>query len=74
MHIYDLISGDTAKVLRKDLTELPEEFDFFDAITNGGSPTRDISWHPHLPLIASTSFRGHIDLYTLQNFDQTELE
>ena len=55
-------------------TELPEEFNFFDAITNGGSPTRDISWHPHLPLIASTSFRGHIDLYTLQNFDQTELE
>ena len=30
VHIYDLVTGDTAQVLRRSLTEHPEEFDYFD--------------------------------------------
>jgi len=25
---------------------------------------RDVSWHPHYPIIASTSFQGCINLWT----------
>ena len=68
------MTGETAQILRKSLTELPEEFDYFDSINNGGSPARDISWHPFMPVLASTSFRGHVDLWSLQSFDDHEVE
>ena len=31
---------------------------------------RDVSWHPHYPVLASTSFNGQIDQWTLQNVDK----
>ena len=27
------------------------------------TPVRDVSWHPHLPVLASTSFSRHVDLW-----------
>ena len=54
IYIYDLVTGDTASILRRSLNEpADEQFDFFGQVrrngamgANGGSPTRDISWHP----------------------------
>ena len=33
---------------------------------------RDISWHPHFPIIASTSFSGEVNLWSLQNEEEEE--
>jgi hypothetical protein len=33
---------------------------------------RDITWHPHYPIIASTSFSGAINLWSLQNEEEKE--
>lgn len=35
--------------------------------------TRDISWHPHYPIIASTSFGGNLNLWTIQNMKEETL-
>ena len=35
---------------------------------------RDVSWHPTYPVIASTSFDGDINTWTLQNDVQQEPE
>ena len=32
-----------------------------------GAPCRDVSWHPHFPVLASTSFDCSVKIWTLQN-------
>jgi hypothetical protein len=32
-----------------------------------------VSWHPFLPVLASTSFNGHVNLWTIQNLSEEEL-
>lgn len=32
-----------------------------------GAPARDVSWHPHYPVLASTSFDQTVKIWTLQN-------
>ena len=32
-----------------------------------GAPARDVSWHPHYPVLASTSFDQSVKIWTLQN-------
>ncbi len=36
------------------------------------SVARDVSWHPTYPVIASTSFEGDINTWTLQNNAEPE--
>lgn len=36
------------------------------------SVARDVSWHPTYPVIASTSFEGEINTWTIQNNSQPE--
>lgn len=33
--------------------------------SESGVPSRDVSWHPYYPIIASTSFDQHIKIWTL---------
>ncbi len=42
------------------------------ARTHGNSPARDISWHPFLPVIASTEFNGNVNLWTVRNISEEE--
>ena len=36
------------------------------------SVARDVSWHPTYPVIASTSFEGEINTWTIQNNAEPE--
>ena len=36
------------------------------------SVARDVSWHPNYPVIASTSFEGEINTWTIQNNAEPE--
>jgi len=33
---------------------------------SSGAPCRDVSWHPHYPVLASTSFDNTVKVWTLQ--------
>lgn len=35
-----------------------------------GCPARDVSWHPHYPVLASTSFDQTVKIWTLQNLKE----
>ena len=37
-----------------------------------GSAARDVSWHPHYPVLASTSFDSTVKIWTLQNRKEKE--
>ena len=37
-----------------------------------GAPCRDVSWHPHYPVLASTSFDQTVKIWTLQNIKEEE--
>lgn len=73
LKIYDLVTGDTAMTLRK-----PEMSSSFQRPTygRGGNsrkqPARDISWHPFVPVIASTDFAGCVNLWTLSSDSESE--
>jgi hypothetical protein len=41
--------------------------------SGGASPARDVSWHPFLPVIASTEFSGNLNLWTIQNISAEEM-
>jgi WD repeat-containing protein 23 len=48
--IYDLLTGKEAMILESK---------------HAGETARDVSWHPSYPVIASTSFEGEINTWTL---------
>jgi WD repeat-containing protein 23 len=48
--IYDLLTGEEAMILQSKGTN---------------AVARDVSWHPTYPVIASTSFEGEINTWTL---------
>lgn len=50
--IYDLLTGKEAMILKSP---------------NAKDVARDVSWHPTYPVIASTSFDGSVNTWTLQN-------
>lgn len=52
--IFDLITGKEAQILQSYQCR---------------EVARDVSWHPSYPVLASTSFNGQIDIWTLQNID-----
>lgn len=69
--IYDLVTGDTAGVLKK-----PQDTNYNDPWSRsrgGASPARDISWHPYLPVMAGTDFNGCVNMWTFQNISAEEL-
>lgn len=72
VHIYDLVTGDTAGILRKQ--HGPIRNDPWGHQRSGGSPCRDISWHPYLPVMASTEFNGNVNVWTIQNISAEELK
>ena len=63
--VYDLVTGDTAVVLQKQYESKIQ--DPWARRTGGPSPARDISWHPYLPVIASTEFNGYVNLWSIQS-------
>ena len=36
------------------------------------SPARDISWHPFMPVLASTEFNGCVNIWSMQNIGEEE--
>ena len=36
------------------------------------SPARDISWHPFMPVLASTEFNGNVNIWSMQNIGEEE--
>jgi DDB1- and CUL4-associated factor 11 len=52
LRIYDLLTGTEAMMLSSKKAD---------------TVARDVSWHPTYPVIASTSFEGDINTWTLQN-------
>jgi WD repeat-containing protein 23 len=50
LRIYDLLTGNEAMMLSSKKAE---------------TVARDVSWHPTYPVIASTSFDGGINTWTL---------
>ena len=60
VHIYDTVTGASVRKL------CPEGWDRRLA----GATTRDVSWHPYLPLISSTSFAGGIISYSSSNYEE----
>lgn len=39
-----------------------------------GAPCRDVSWHPHQPVLASTSFDRTVKVWTVNHKKSNELE
>ena len=68
LHIYDLVTGDTAGVLKK---QAPARRDDNYGYGNA-SPARDISWHPFMPILASTEFNGKVNIWSMQNIGEEE--
>jgi WD repeat-containing protein 23 len=52
LRIYDLLTGTETMMLSSKKAD---------------TVARDVSWHPTYPVIASTSFDGDINTWTLQN-------
>jgi len=63
------VTGDTAGVLRKRQQQSGRDP---WGQQSGASPARDISWHPYLPVMASTEFNGNVNLWTIQNISAEE--
>ena len=71
--IYDLVTGDTAGVLKKPASAARQDhYGYHYGGRAHNSPCRDISWHPFLPVLASTEFNGNVNIWTLQNLDDQE--
>ena len=71
--IYDLVTGDTAGVLKKPAnTSRQDHYGYHYGGRARNSPCRDISWHPFLPVLASTEFNGNVNIWTLQNLNSEE--
>ena len=64
------MTGDTAMTLNK-ASDRPDASQY-SSQREGNSPCRDISWHPYFPVIASTEFNGNVNIWTMQNINQTE--
>ena len=64
------MTGDTAMTLNKR-ADRPDASQYGQQ-REGNSPCRDISWHPYFPVIASTEFNGNVNIWTMQNINQTE--
>ncbi len=69
LHIYDLVTGDTAGVLKKAAPV--QRHDYYGGGA-GASPARDISWHPFMPILASTEFNGKVNIWSMQNIGDEE--
>ena len=54
VRIYDSVTGKTVKELREE-----------QELHMTGNCARDVSWHPTVPVIAATSFTGHVSTFTL---------
>ena len=67
MHIYDLVTGGLAQKL-PEFGNLSggDASGYYHSRQTDGAPCRDISWHPHYPVLASTSFDGTVKIWTLQ--------
>ena len=67
IHIYDLLTGDTAMRLPEHgLASGVDASHYGMRRNNMGCPARDVSWHPHYPVLASTSFDRTVKVWTLQ--------
>ncbi|CDW77642.1 wd repeat protein [Stylonychia lemnae] len=64
VHIFDILSGETATVLNDEQYD-QEYFDEEDMCS------RDVSWHPEVPLIAQTSFQCQIKVW---NYESDEIK
>lgn len=70
VHIYDLLTGDTAMTLpQKGESSGPDVAGYYyrRGVDRSGAPCRDVSWHPHFPVIASTSFDQTVKIWTMNN-------
>lgn len=66
IHIYDLLTGGTAMVLpNKGKASGPDANNYYGRDSSKGAPARDVSWHPHYPVLASTSFDQSVKIWTL---------
>jgi len=61
------VTGDTAGVLRKSPPRRSADYGYGNA-----SPARDISWHPFMPVLASTEFTGAVNIWSMQNIGEEE--
>lgn len=52
VYVYDAVSGQIVNQLAKY------------GLGRQGAPVRDVSWHPHLPLLAASAFDGEVALWT----------
>ena len=66
--IYDLVAGDTAGVLEKCRNLRGHDMYGY----GNASPARDISWHPFMPVLASTEFNGCVNIWSMQNIGEEE--
>ena len=66
LHIYDLVTGDTAGILNKPahINDREDRYGYYSR-SQGNSPCRDISWHPFMPVLASTEFNGNVNIWSL---------
>ena len=66
IHIYDLLTGNTAMRLPQTGRAPGEDVGgYYHGHRRGGAPARDVSWHPHFPVLASTSFDQTVKIWTL---------
>ena len=66
IHIFDLLTGEKAMVLpRSGRASGADANGYYNRGDSKGSPCRDVSWHPHFPVLASTSFDCSVKLWTL---------
>ena len=57
IHIYDTLTGGTAMKLPESGKASGQDSYYGNRGSRAfGAPARDISWHPHYPILASTSF------------------
>ena len=68
LRIYDLISGGLVQSLPESGSSSGQDVSdyYYHHQSSNGVPARDVSWHPHYPVIASTSFDSSVKIWTLQ--------
>lgn len=75
IHVYDLLTGDTAMRLpQKGRTSGADVSYYSYHSRRDGAPCRDVSWHPHQPVIASTSFDRTVKVWTVNHQRGEEIE
>jgi WD repeat-containing protein 23 len=67
IHIYDLMTGNVAIRLPQQGATSGEDVQgfFYGSRNRYGVPARDVSWHPHYPVLASTSFDQSVKIWAL---------